>query len=310
MKTFSRVATIARWGLVAVSAVVISFVRPVAADRFHLLRVSDDVYPLAPPVPMVVASLGYRSALADGLFASLLVSYGMHFKENRRLEFAGEYLDTINALDPTFREPYRLADTLLVIAPIAPLLEHYVKAREVLLRGLENLPYDTEVWLTAGQYLAYLAPPYLPTPEMKKAWRLEGAKTLSRACELANKNDNVPYSCITAAALFEGAGERDAAIESLKRLLAVSDDPEIERIALGYLQNKLGDRERDLQEQRRSAFRDAWKKDLPFVSKDRMLVLGPHVDTARCAGVDPGADASCASSWFAWGEHAGPSPDG
>ena len=83
--------------------------------------------------------------------------------------------------------------------------------------------------------------------------------------------------------LERGGRTADAAIESLKRLLAVSDDPEIERLALGYLQNKLGDRERDLQELRRTAFRAAWKKDLPFVSKDRMLVLGPHVDTARCA---------------------------
>lgn len=292
----SRIA----WIVALACTLGIAFVRPVVAARFHRLRVTADVYPLAPPDQMVVASLGWRAALADAIFAHVLVSYGLHFQEKRRFEFVGDYLDTVNALDPLFRQPYRLADTLLVLAPEPPRLEHYEKARKILLRGLERLPYDTELWLTAGQYLAYLAPGNLPSPEMKKAWRLEGGKILARTCELANNNGAIPYHCINAAKLLNNAGEREAAIRSLQRLLAVTDDPEIERIAAGYLEKKLGDREAEKRERRRVAFRDATKADLPFVSKNRLLALGPRTDVARCAGSGHDEELSCVTTWLDW----------
>jgi tetratricopeptide (TPR) repeat protein len=292
----SRVA----WIVALASALGIAFVRPVVAARFHRLRVTADVYPLAPPNQMVVASLGWRAALADAIFAHVLVSYGLHFQEKRRFEFVGDYLDTVNALDPSFREPYRFADTLLVLAPEPARLEHYEKAREIMLRGLERLPYDTELWLTTGQYLAYLAPGNLPTPEMNKAWRLEGGKILARACELASNNGSLPYNCITAATLLNDAGEREAAIRSLQRLIAVTDDPEIERIASGYLEKKLGDRETEKRERRRAAFRDAAKADLPFLSKNRILALGPRTDVAHCAGPGHEEELSCVTTWLDW----------
>lgn len=296
------------WAVALVAALGIAVVRPVVAARFHKLRVMADVYPLATPEQMVVASLGWRSALADAIFAHVLVSYGLHFQEKRRFEFVGDYLDTVNALDPEFREPYRFADTLLVLSPERPRLEHYEKARQILLRGLARLPYDTELWLTAGQYLAYLAPSNLPTQEMRNGWRLEGAKILSRACELASNNGNVPYHCIAAASLLESAGEREAAIRSLERLLAVTDDPEIERMAAGYLEKKLGDRNKEQDERRRALFRDAWKADLPFVPKNEILVLGPSTDVARCAGPGHSDELACATTWADWARLADPAP--
>lgn len=298
--------------VVALSALaVVAVVRPPLATGFHELRVTSDVYPFPPPDPLVVASLGYRSALADGIFANVLVSYGIHFAEKRRLEFAGEYIDAVNALDPSFRDPYRYADTLVVLGPTPAREADYVKAREIFERGLENRPYDTELWNTAGQFTAYLGAAGVADAD-RPAWRLAGAKMLARACELASGNDNIPYHCIAAARLFEGAGERDAAIDSLKRLLAVTDDPQVEQLALGYLGKRLSEREQSEQEQRRKAFRDAWKADLPSVSKDMMLIVGPRAQPLSCAGVDRAADDTCVASWREWGRRetaaSGPAP--
>jgi tetratricopeptide (TPR) repeat protein len=293
-------ARLAPWAVAAVCAVVIAGVRPALAERYHELRATSDVYALPDPERVVVASLGYRSALADLIWGNLLVSYGLHFQEKRRFEFVGEYLDTINALDPTFRDPYRFADTLIVLGPEPPRQQDYLKAREILERGLRNLPYDTELWLTAGQYMAYLARPHLKDPQLKEAWGRRGAEVLARACELASNTENFPYHCITAAHLFEKVGAREAAIRSLRRLLAVSDDPEIERRALGYLRVKLGEREHDRAERRKHAFRDLWKGDLPFVSKDAVLLLGPPVDTAACAGRPHALTDGCETSWPDW----------
>jgi tetratricopeptide (TPR) repeat protein len=295
--------------LVLSAGAAIGVLQPVLNARFHELRVTSDVYALPPPEQVVVASLGYRAALADVVYAHVLVAYGLHFQEKRRFEFVGEYLDTVNALDPTFRQPYRFADTLLVMSPVAPRLQDYEKAREILERGIKNLPFDSELWLTAGQYLAYLARPHLPDEKMQNAWKLRGAEILSRACELASNNENIPYQCVTAARLFDVAGEREAAIESLRRILTVNDDPEIERLAYGYLSKYLSERERETQERRKKAFNDAWKHDLPFVSKDMVLILGPRVDTARCAGAESSDEAGCETSWVAWARNLDRRPD-
>lgn len=288
------------WGIAVLSVVVIATVRPAIAGRYHRLRVTSDVYPLGKPEHVVALSLGYRSALADYLFANLLVSYGLHFQEKRRLEFMGQYLDTITALDPKFRDPYRFADTLLVLSPEPARLSDYEKAREVLERGLRNRPFDTELWSTAGQFLAYLAAPYLP-PAMQAAWKKAGGRMLARACELASNNANIPYNCVVAATLLDASGEREAAIESLRRLLAVTDDPEVEKLALGYLQRRLGERELDLEQKRRASFQRLWQGDLPFVSRDMLLLLGPPLDVARCAGLVHSGKPGCATAFRDWG---------
>ncbi|HVW25797.1 MAG TPA: hypothetical protein VHC69_10525 [Polyangiaceae bacterium] len=295
--------SLVEWLVVVAASTIIAFVRAPAAEQFRRAGEASDVYPLPPPEETVVASLGYRAALADFLFAHVLVEYGMHASHHRRLEFAGQYIDTINALDPTFREPYRFADTMLTTtSPV--LLEHWQKAREIFLRGLKNRPYDTELWSTAGQFLAYMAAPYMPTPELKREYRLEGARILSRACELANDNGNVPYQCMTAAGLFNDAGEREAAINAARRVLQVTDDPEIERRELGFLRVKLDERAAEDAERRKALFRTAWTSDLPFISKNKLLVIGPHVDALACAGVDRAEAPGCAATWKSWARHA------
>jgi hypothetical protein len=293
--------------VVALAAFVLAgAVRSSAVDRFRRAGASADIYALPPPQQLITVSLGYRAALADLLFAHVLVAFGIHVGEKRRLEFVGDYIDAINALDPTFREPYRFADTFLVLTPEKPRLEHWQKAREIYMRGLKNRPFDAELWNSAGQYLAYLAPPYLPTAELKREYRLQGAKVLSRACELPGDNENVPYQCMTAAGLFSAAGEREAAIDAARRMLQVTDDPEIEARELAFLRGKLDEREADRTERRKTLFRAAWKSDLPFVSKNKLLVLGPRVDPGACTGLVHAETPACAPTWRSWARHAEP----
>jgi tetratricopeptide (TPR) repeat protein len=291
---------LAAWSCVALAAALIASVRYPLSAAFHKVRAKTDVYALPSPEHAIVLSLGYRTALADLLFAHVLVSYGLHFEEKRRFEFVGNYLDTINALDPKFQRPYRFADTLLTIQPKAPRERDYRKAREILERGLRERPHDAELWSTAGQFLAYLAPPHLKDEKVKQEWRMAGARTLARACELVSKNENIPYHCITAAHLFSRAGERSAVIDFLQRILAVSDDEEIRRLALGYLEKTVSEQQRAEVEARYKRFAEAWRGDLPFVKKDLLLVIGPAFDPARCAGLGEGNGAACATTWRDW----------
>jgi hypothetical protein len=286
--------------LVAALAVLgINETRKNVAGRFSELRETSDAYALPSPEQVVVLSLGYRSALADLIFSHVLVWHGVNFSEKRRLEFAADYLDTVATLDPTFRETYYFGDTLIAMQPVKPRREDYVRARRLLERGLEARPGDQELWLNAGQFIAYVAAPWLEDPKEQEEWKLAGARVLARACELVGSNENIPFHCITAARLFTRAGEREATIQFLERVLAVSDDEEIREMALGYLEHAIGERERERIQARAERLRTAWKKDLPFVSLTKELVLGPPSDPAACAGLGHD-EAACATTWRNW----------
>lgn len=299
-------AIAAKLAVMLAAALLIAAARP-RVVQLHTAGVkARAVYPLPSPEQVLVFSLGYRAAVADFIYAHVLVSYGLHFEERRRFQHVGRYLDVVTTLDPEFRQPYLFADTLLTVQPVTPRREDYHKARELLRRGTENLPYDQEVWFVAGQFLAYIAPPWLEDREEKQEFRLEGARLLARACELATGNPNIPRHCLTAANLLHKAGEREAMMQMLSRTLAVVDDETVQEQALAALQKWGTEQELELIEARRRAFEALWRADLPFVPKDRLLLLGPPLDELRCVGESTvlfdwlSAPEACATSWREW----------
>jgi tetratricopeptide (TPR) repeat protein len=290
---------------VLVGGTGVAWLRPGLAADYHRVHTLGDVYALPSPEQTVVLSLGYRAALADYLFAHVLVSYGLHVQERERFEFAGNYFDVVNALVPTFRTPYQLADTVLTLQSKPARVQDYEKARQVLERGMVALPYDGEIWLTAGQFIAYLAPGHLGSRERDESWRKDGARVLSRACELVGTNESLPYQCITAASILSEQGEREALIRMLERFIAVNQqNPEQRDFAIKVL-GKYGDAQRMEQARDRfERFRVRWHADLPFVGVDTELVVGPPFEPFACAGQSAvsvrGGRPDCATTWRRW----------
>ena len=269
------------------------------AESFKQVRSKSDAYLLPQPGQTYIASLGYRSALADLIFGHVLVSYGLHFQDQHLFEFVGEYLDVVNRLDPKFRDPYRFADTLLTMQPVEPPVGSYRKAREILERGTRELPNDQELWSTTGQFLAYLAPKHLPDEAERQSYREAGARALMRACDLVGSNDAIPYHCITAANLLNQQGDREAVRRFLERVMTVTDDPKIQQLASGYLKRVMGDKAQEQVKARQDAFKQKWQQDLPFAPRIEIDALGPPFDAATCAGTArDGAD--CVTSWSDW----------
>ena len=271
-------------------------------ERYQRLRVLTDVYALPAPEQLAVASLGYRSGVADILYANILVSYGIHFQEKRRFEYVGNYLDAITTLDPSIRTAFMYADTLLVLQPVAPRFEDYFKAREILERGMQALPHDAELSLNTGQFMAFLAAPHFKDKQLKEQWQLDGARVMAKACEFVSSNENIPYHCITAAGLFSKAGEREAAIRFLERVLAVSDDDEIRRMAIRYLERLYRDEQRARSDARLRRFREVCASGSALHQQEHALLLGPPFDSARCAGTTSAGSPGCATTWRAWAE--------
>jgi hypothetical protein len=297
----SRVSVGLHWAIVLVGVVIVVGVRAPLVERFKAASAGEEVSLLLSPEYTVLFSLGHREALADYLFASTLVQYGVSFTEKRRFEATYRYLDTITTLAPKYPKPYLFVDTLLTMRPSPPTVDDYLDARRLQERGLAELPFFTELWSVAGQFATYLAAPHLPEP-LRAEFRRAGARELSRACELASNNANIPYHCIAAAKLLNRSGEREAMMRMLSSTLAVNDDPEVRRMALSYLSEASNDRLRERYARRGDALNAVWQASLPHASRNLLSLLGPGPKVWQCAGAAASRSAGCYTTWRDWGE--------
>lgn len=289
--------------VVVLSAACIGSVRSSSAAAHRRVKETSDIYVLPPSKHAKALSLGYRAALADVLWAHVMVSQGLHMQEQRRFDNLTMLLDTINELDPSFRDPYMYADALIAIQAGAPSREEIVKAREILTRGMASRPLDGDLWLTAGQFIAFIAPSsYLTDPEEQSRWRLDGAKILARAAELSGSDSGIGWGAMGGVGILEAAGERDAAIRFLQRTLAVTDDEELKASLTAQLNKLLGARYGEEYKARQDELAKLRAEELPFVTKSMFLVLGPKADPAFCAGGANAGSARCALTWKRWAE--------
>jgi hypothetical protein len=292
--------------LVACSVGAVAYARPRAVANIRAARVTSDVFALPPPAMLTILSLGYRAALADLLYTSTVVSHGVHHEEHRRFEFVGQYLDSIVALDPHFCQPYRYADMFIIYQPVgSPSVEDVRHARRILEKGLEMCPTDGHLWLSAGQFLAYIGVQFLTNDGEKAEFRLAGAKTLVRAAGLVTDNQNAQWQTLGAAGIFNQAGQREAAIAFLERVYHVTDDPELKDNVGQKLQLLREEARFELMKRHADTFKDLWQRDLPFISGTEVLVVGPPYDQARCAGGRVRLR-DCARSWAEWASREGP----
>lgn len=295
-----------------VGLILVHSMRSNLAGDYARARQKKDVYALPSPQQAIAMSLGYRSAMADLIFAHVLVDSGLHLQEHRKFDTLSWYLNTVIALDPKFRTPYQMADTLLTFQAGKVTLGDYNSARSIIETGMRELPFDQELYFTAGQFFAYLAAPRiaeLAGPVQAEEWKLAGARALARSCELVGRNENIPYHCITAAKLFDAAGEQKAMQNFLQRVLAVSDDEEIRKLALGYMGRTLGDAERDEAKRKFGELDELRKKDLPFVGKNRYLLLPPRYDATQCVGYWGDSEPRCATNLRDWHWRHEPHPE-
>jgi len=288
-------ANFVAFALIASAALTVNRLRPPLNAAFLGTKSQHDVYTLPSTGQLNAMSLGYRSALADLIFAHVLVSSGIHFQEKRSFEFVSQYIEAVNALDPKFELPYRMADGLITLQAKPVGVDAYRQARRILERGMAEFPYSQGMWTSAGMFLAYLGPTGNIEGDELADWKLAGGRALARSCELVGSQEPPPRQCIMAAGLLTKAGEAAAAQQFVERMLALNDDPEVRRFMGALLEQKVGAVERDRLRERREQFKHAWGADLPFISRGAALAIGPRWDSAACAGAS-----QCATSWRAW----------
>lgn len=290
------------------------------------LKETTDAYLLPPPKQVAVMSLGYRSALADVLWANVLVTSGLRLSERRRFDLAVSYLDAINELDPSWRDPYKMATSLITMQTKAASLEQVYAARRILERGVQERPTDAELWLILGQFVAWIVPAsYLEDrPEEAAAWKRDGAQYLKRAAELAPSDQNIQWQTLGAGRIFGEIGEIERAAEMYTTILATSDDPELRQRVTAHLDALDRQHAQSAGKLRRFQFRKRRQRFVELVlehypgtgpNESRALLLGYPRDSAVCAGGARsayGASLPCATSWADWAKRdpfGGATPD-
>jgi tetratricopeptide (TPR) repeat protein len=285
-------------------------------ESYFKLKETSEAYLLPPPSQLKAVSLGHRAAMADLLWANVLVTQGLRLGERRRYETIIPYLEAITELDPKWRDPYRMADALVTMQAKAATLDDIRATRKILERGVQERPYDAELWLVLGQFVGFIIPNnYLePYPEEAAEWRKDGAVYLARAAELATDDSTIAWNSIGSARIFAENGQLDRAIEMYQRVLATTEDPslreQIEPILADLRsRRKLGEGEATLLQgaARREAFRHIKPTKLPGLRPSTARAMPYPADPAACAGgaMSPySEDAVCSDTWLEWSTRA------
>ena len=130
----------------------------------------------------------------------------------------------------------------------------------------------------------------------KKAWRNDGAEAIERAVELGADADEA----LAASSMLSRSGASREAIHYLENAYAFTEHPSMREIheAIGKRLEALSSISmRDAADETERAIDARWERELPVVSRDHYLLLGPVADPARCAGPSAALDVACSRSW-------------
>ena len=295
--------------LVVAALIVIS--RAPAADTHRRVKETSDVYVLPPPEEVVAMSLGHRAALADYLWAGVLVEQGLHSFDRRPFENLPYLVDTINALDPTFREPYLLIEALTIFQVNETPIEDIRRARQILERGVKNLPGDTEILVAAGSFIGLMAPAsYLTDPAEKEQWTIDGSAYLEQAAELGGDKSFVGWQALSGFRLLRRSGKQREAVRFLERTLASTDDRELQQRVQemldrmseidGAYQQSENRKAEIAARKRQERVNDLIRTYYRVVPRTGVRVMGPPYDAAYCAGGSHRESPRCALDWAGW----------
>jgi hypothetical protein len=167
-------------------------------------------------------------------------------------------------------------------------------ARAYLEQGIHSLPYDPDVWLHYAQFVAFMGPAYLSSAPERDQWRKDGTVALEHAAELGA---DVDKAIVASTMMNRRFGEKEASIRFLQRAYALADDPATRAEIAGRLEVLNASREEERAEDVVQAIDNRWRREMPFLSRDEFMLLGPLRGPASCAGLASEGQRACAASW-------------
>lgn len=253
-------------------------------DRFPP---GDDALYLPRPAALRAMSLGHTELAADLVFLRALIYFGGQLEQKGQFRWLDNYLDTITALDPRWKTPYRWAGVATMYNGHPITNQMVLDSSHFLERGARQFPDDWELSFMLG--CNYLFELHTSDPKQQEAWRRVGGDWVQHAALVGGAPSWVP---LLAATIMRKEGRQEAALRHLEEVYVATDDEETRRQVRNRLLGLHAQIDLDREARERAAFEAAWKKTLPYAPPDLFVAVGP----AAPPRMDPAALSPLASS--------------
>lgn len=248
-------------------------------------EVAEPYTPSPASAPFV--SLGYREAFADVLFVRLI---GYFSDEHSRGPAVASLAETIATLNPRFARIYEMGANAMTIARHDVDQSTYLRAIDLLERGMKEFPGDWHLPYLAGQI--YTQDLQTDDANQRREWDERGALLI----ESAVRKPGAPQQAAAWAAVMRTKlGQHERAAQSLREMILITNNAEARQRMIDQLA-KLEDQDADVLRAelgaQRIQFLKAWKRDrrwLPatfYVLLGKRLELGFDLDDLATGGRD------------------------
>lgn len=214
-------------------------------------------------------SLGYRELYADLAWCRALVYYGDSWGGDGDLTQIEDLADLIIELDPRFEPVYLWAPYAVLYKTGEVTQDEYRSSVRYLERAMVEFPDNYQHYWTAGT--RYYLDLQSEDAQVTRYFRERGVRLIEQAMQMPN----APTELATMAATMRSKlGQHQRALDNLRRMIAMTDNPAARKQLLKRLHQAAPDLADELTAAR-TALEQRWQRDMPAVSLDFYILLGP-----------------------------------
>ena len=279
-------------GLLLVGALLLALgselCRTRAQSYFARSQRYEDMYYLPPNDYLVLASLGYRAALADGIWMKALVYYGEELIHRGDVAHLYRYSDAMLALDPAFKRVYRWVASCALYRTGRVTVDDARAAIRYLEQAARRFPEDGDIaWDLGANYTFELAPMLKTRAERDEA-RRQGLAYLEAA---ALRHAGPSWLALQNAGQLSALGKNEQATRHLEDVYATTSDPDVKRSIEGQLTRLRTQTYVEALRRNAQELEAARTRDFSYLDTSLYLLVGPRPafggDAWLANGFDP-----------------------
>jgi hypothetical protein len=246
------------------------------------LSSEDDVLYLPRPSALRVLSLGHHELVADLVFIRAIIYFGAQIHGTREFRWLDNYLETIVALDPSWRTPYRWAGVATMYNGNRITNETVQQSSHFLELGVRQFPSDWELPFMLG--CNYLFELHTSDDAERKSWRRQGVEWIRHAALVGG---GPPWIPLLAATIMREDGQQEAAVHHLEAVYLSTRDEKTRQEVRNRLLSLHSQIDFSRETRDKAAFERVWRRTLPYAPEDFFVLLGargtPRLDWAFLA---------------------------
>jgi hypothetical protein len=238
-------------------------------DRRRHFPAEEDLLYLPRPSALRAMSLGHHELTADLVFLRAVIYWGGELAHDRQYRWLDNYLETIVALDPNWKTPYRWAGVATMYDGREITNRSVMASSHFLELGARQFPSDWELSFMLG--CNYLFELKTDDPVERAAWRRQGGEWIRHAAIVGG---GPPWVPLLAATILREEGQEEAAVRHLEEVYLSTQDPRTREEVKNRLLSLHAKIDFAKAERERVEFETAWRRTVPYAPPDFFVALG------------------------------------